>query len=74
LEDYRNNDFDYSLTGKRIKLIWTSDKYTRLTNGDMGTIQYSFDNAGKRCIAISWDCGSNLMLLADIDEYEILDY
>lgn len=61
-----SDSFDYSQTGKRIKLIWSGDKYTKLEKGDMGTIQYSFDNAGTRCIAIRWDSGSNLMLIADI--------
>jgi hypothetical protein len=66
--------FDYSLAGKRIKLIWSGDKYTKLEKGDMGTIQYSFDNAGVRCIAIHWDNNkSNLSLIAEIDEYEIID-
>ncbi|HET7390047.1 MAG TPA: DUF4314 domain-containing protein [Nitrososphaeraceae archaeon] len=68
----KSDIFDYSQTGKRVRLIHTDDKYTKLTKGDMGTIQYSFDNAGKKYIVVEWDSGSNLMLIKGIDDYEIM--
>jgi hypothetical protein len=64
--------FDYTLKGKRIRLIYTDDPYTKLRSGDMGTIKYTFDNLNDRNIAIKLDSGSTLSLVEMKYNYEIL--
>lgn len=55
--------------GTRIRLISTSDPYTHLTPGDVGTIEL-IDDAGT--IHVTWDCGSQLGLIPGEDTYQIL--
>lgn len=69
--------FDYTLKNRRIKLVHTDDKYTRLRTGAMGTIRHTFQNLDKTCISIIWDAdkderSSYLSLIEGIDEYEII--
>lgn len=68
-------DWDYSLSGKRIQLIKTLDPYTKLKPNDLGTIEYVIKNKGviEDQISIQWDSGSNLMLLIGLDQYIIMD-
>jgi spore coat protein CotH len=71
------NDMDYTLTGKRVRLIHTDDKYNDLRENDEGTILYRFDNLDVMYLAIRWDVkegetsGSNLSLIG-VDQYEVL--
>jgi hypothetical protein len=68
--------FDYTNSGKRIKLVHTNDPYTELRPGDMGIIELvnrSESGLVEPQVFIKWDNGSNLMLLEGLDEYEILD-
>lgn len=65
--------FDKSLAGRRIRLLDTDDRWTRLKSGDLGTIQYIFSNLNEMCIAVNWDSGSNLSLIMGRDSYEILE-
>lgn len=58
------------LTGKRVRLIRMEDPYTNLKNGDEGTIK-GVDGIGQ--IMVSWDNGSSLSLVPDIDEYQIIE-
>jgi len=69
------SDFDYSQSGKRIKLIKTNDPYTQLIKGDLGIVEYIIKNHGliEDQISIKWDSGSNLMLLVGRDNYIIYD-
>jgi hypothetical protein len=63
-----------SSKGKRIRLIHTDDQYAKLKNGDMGTItEFSLLPEGNRQILINWDNGSQLAMIEDIDEYQILE-
>jgi hypothetical protein len=55
---------------KRVKLIRMEDPYTKLVDGDEGTI-VGEDDAGH--ILVRWDRGSSLSLIPDVDEYEILE-
>lgn len=57
-----------NLKDKRVKLIRMEDPYTKLKNGDMGTIKGE-DDMGH--ILVQWDNGSTLSLIPDIDEYKI---
>ena len=64
--------FDKTLGGKRIRLIHTDDKYTKLKEGDEGTIKFMFLNLDEQVIQVDWDSGSNLGLIVGKDSYEIL--
>lgn len=56
--------------GKRIRLIKTDDKFTKLKPGTEGTVK-SVDGTGT--LHIKWDDGSNLGLIPGEDEYQILE-
>jgi Domain of unknown function (DUF4314) len=64
-----------TIIGKRIRLIFTNDPYTRLKTGDMGTITYVSELpsrvGGERQLWVSWDSGSNLAMIEGKDFYEI---
>jgi hypothetical protein len=55
--------FNYDLAGKRIRLISTTDKYTRLHKNSQEIIKFSFKNAvlDKECIAVNWFDGSSTL-------------
>ncbi len=55
---------------KRVKLTRMEDPYTKLVDGDEGTI-VGEDDAGH--ILVKWDRGSSLSLIPGLDEYEILE-
>lgn len=59
----------YYMLGKRVQLISTTDEYTSLTYGDLGTINY-IDDVGT--VFISWDNGSNLGLVPGVDRWKII--
>jgi len=68
--------FNYDLAGKRIRLISTTDPYTRLHKNSQGIIKFSFKNAvlDKECIAVNWfDGSSTLSLVCGVDQFEILE-
>lgn len=50
------------LVGKRVRLDYTNDPYTKLTSGDEGTVR-SVDSTGT--VHIAWDNGSTLGLIED---------
>jgi hypothetical protein len=55
----------------RIRLVHTSDQYTKLQTGDMGTIiSESTDPWGDIVVSVKWDNGSSLSLIEGIDQYE----
>ena len=58
------------LAGKRIELIFTTDKYTTIKPGDRGTVDI-VDDLGT--IHINWDNGSQLGLIPGEDHYRILE-
>lgn len=53
--------------GQRVRLIRTTDPYTRLLPGDEGTVDH-VDNAGT--VHVRWDNGSNLGLIPGEDMWE----
>jgi len=74
MQSYPDN-WDFSLSGKRIQLINTNDPYTKLKEGDLGTIEYVIRNSdliGDQ-VSIQWDSGSNLMLIIGVDQFLIMD-
>lgn len=57
----------------RVRLIHTSDPYTDLESGAMGTVMGQHkDPWGDTVIQIKWDDGSSLSLIEGIDQYEII--
>ena len=60
----------YMLTyvGKRVRLIYSSDPFTKLSKGDEGIVT-SIDDLGT--IHVKWDSGSSLGLVAE-DNWEFV--
>ncbi len=58
------------LKDKRIELISTSDPYTNLRPGDLGTVDF-VDDLGT--IHINWDNGPQLGLVPGEDQYKIVE-
>ena len=55
--------------GDRIRLVRTSDPFTELLHGDLGTVR-RIDRAGT--VHVNWDSGSRLGLIAGEDSWVIL--
>jgi len=62
--------FDKRDAGKRIRLVYTDDQFTKLKPGDLGTIRYYFRNLDSICVVVEWDSGSNLSLIFGKDQWE----
>jgi hypothetical protein len=58
-----------NLRGRRVRLISTTDPYTRLSRGDEGTISL-IDDIGT--VHVKWDNGSTLGLVPEEDRWEML--
>ena len=67
---------DKTLAGRRIKLKYTTDSYTKLKEGDLGTIKWERldDLWGDDVISVNWDSGSTLSLIRGRDSFTILPY
>jgi hypothetical protein len=67
--------------GDRIRLIDTSDPYTKLSNGEEGTVdeitqmpaELNNPKMPKRKLWVNWDSGSRLALLEGVDKYEVIN-
>lgn len=55
--------------GQRVRLIATSDPYTTLRPGVLGTVAF-VDDLGT--VHVDWDTGSNLGLIPGEDSWETL--
>jgi hypothetical protein len=55
--------------GDRVRLILTTDEYTKLNPGEHGTIVF-VDSVGTR--HVRWDSGSSLGLIAGVDAWEVI--
>jgi hypothetical protein len=64
---------DYTLKGKRIKLVSTDDPFTRLKVNDCGEIRFVYKNNNFTSIQVDWDDGSGLSLTEGKDEYQLLE-
>lgn len=60
---------DKKHTGKRIRLIYTSDPYTNLVLGDLGTVLYEDD---AETLHVKWDKHSSMGLIPNEDEWEFV--
>lgn len=61
------------LIGKRIKLIYTKDRYTKLRSGDTGTITDVTILPEGMEQRVSWDSGSRLAMMQGKDYFQILE-
>lgn len=61
------------LIGKRIKLIYTKDRYTKLRSGDTGTITDVTILPEGMEQRVSWDSGSRLAMMEGKDYFQILE-
>ena len=59
-----------NLEGKRVRLIRMEDPYTKLKEGDEGTIN-RVNPLGD--LEVEWDNGSRLNLITSVDEFELLE-
>ena len=64
---------DYTLKGKRIKLVSTDDPFTRLKVNDCREIRFVYKNNNFTSIQVDWDDGSGLSLTEGKDEYQLLE-
>lgn len=55
--------------GARVRLISTTDEFTRLREGDEGTVEYVDDID---TIHVKWDNGANLGLVPGEDRFVVL--
>jgi hypothetical protein len=72
-EENMSSVLDYSLTGKKIRLIHTEHPYTSLKENDIEEIRFVFKNPEFTCIQVDWQNGSSLSLIEGKDQYEILN-
>ena len=65
---------DRTLAGRRIRLTYTTDSYTKLKEGDLGTVKWERldDLWGDDIISVNWDSGSTLSLIRGRDAFTIL--
>ncbi len=66
--------FNEENTGKRVELIHTNDRYTKLKPGDKGTYQILLEQTHplENQHLIKWDSGSNLILLEGVDTFKFI--
>jgi hypothetical protein len=57
------------MKGQRVKLLYTSDPYTRLRSGEEGTVSFVDDEG---TVHVDWDCGSSLGLIPREDGWEVI--
>ena len=59
---------DLTLAGRRVRLESTTDPYTALRPGALGTINYVRNDT----TSIKWDSGSNLSMIDGEDRFTVL--
>ena len=70
----KDEKYDFELSGKRIRLIYTDDRYTELKPYDEGTIELiqRIDGSEDQ-VWVQWDNGSSLMMFVGKDRYEVFE-
>ena len=59
--------------GDRVELVYTDDEHTRLEPGDLGTVtRVTRHPSGSHVVSVTWDTGSALMLLSDVDQWRVV--
>ena len=59
-----------NIEGKRVRLVFCNDVYTRLTPGALGTVSL-VDDVGT--VHVNWDDGSHLGLVPGEDRWEVVE-
>jgi Domain of unknown function (DUF4314) len=62
-------DLDDPMVGARVRLVHTSDEWTRLEPGTVGTVRF-VDDLGT--LHVTWDDGHSLGLVPGEDAWEVL--
>lgn len=57
------------LKGTRVELIQMEDPYTKLKQGDKGTVDF-VDDIGQ--VHVKWDSGSTLALIPGVDIWKLI--
>lgn len=55
--------------GQRVRAIQINDAYATIKSGECGTIKFIDD---LETIHVQWDSGSNLGIIPEIDQFEII--
>jgi hypothetical protein len=58
--------------GDRVELLFINDTWTKLQNGDKGTVFKVEKSSDEALIWVDWDNGEQLALLEGIDEFKIV--
>lgn len=61
---------DLEHKGRRVRLLHTSDQFTELRPGDLGTVEWA-DDIGT--VHVRWDGGSGLGMVPGEDRWEFID-
>jgi hypothetical protein len=57
--------------GDRVKLLFINDTWTKLQNGDKGTV-FKIENGDDVLIWVEWDNGERLALIEEIDKFKVV--
>ncbi len=57
--------------GDRVELLFINDTWTKLQNGDKGTV-FKIENGDDALIWVEWDNGERLALLEEIDKFKVI--
>ena len=64
----------YDKAGQRVEFLPSSDPFTTLQKGALGTVKFEVDNDFTWSVSIDWDCGSSLsMLPLEGDSYRVVE-
>lgn len=64
---------DESNSGRRVRLLYTKEKDTKLKPGDEGTYEFTTVNPGLVEHRIRWDNGATLSLVSGRDKFEFIE-
>ena len=56
-------------SGDRVALVFTSDPYTKLQPGELGTVAF-VDDTGT--VHVKWDAGDHLGLVPGVDRFRVV--
>jgi len=58
--------------GDRVRLVSTSDPYTKLEPGALGTVHRVVESRTESSLFVRWDDGSRLSLIEGEDEWDVV--
>lgn len=63
-------DTDRALVGKRVRLVYHTDQFSRLKEGTEGTVRF-VDGMGT--VFVKWDDGSSLGMIPGADFFDVIE-